>query len=219
MSFQGSAGDVEIVLVGSNFFAVIFSKRPYLATSLTVMLCLPLGYVAAMAFEEQTHEIPQERTVGRQEQAVDSKLMSRESERGRVPADPGSRLGMLERIAAAGIDELPELSREIYEGSGLTTFYLREALIDCWIEVDSQKGWTFFLGEKAKEGRTRYTSVTHEYCGRWALVDPDSALAAAQGINDEEARKSATISIGSSLSSHSPVDYFRLLSGPDRAQF
>lgn len=190
------------------------SKSHFFTSSLIVVVCVPLGYVAAMAFETPKPDKIQATKVEQSGVGEGSETKTVVHERGRRKAKPGSRLELVERIAVAGIDELLDLSREILGDSSLVDLSARVALFDRWIELDAERGWEIVQEEMAgQEEEGRHSLAVSIYSGRWALVDPDSVFVASQGIDEENLRKRAMGGIANSLSSYRPADFFRLFQG------
>ncbi len=131
---------------------------------------------------------------------------------------PPPLLGSLERISASGLEALPALWREMLAGGD--NIPLRMALVDRWIELDPEDGFAFFTETEAEWEGTILNGVVPEYCGRWALVDPERALEAAKSITGFGPSAGFSIrAVAAALARDRPGDLFRLLAVPGQSRW
>ena len=117
------------------------------------------------------------------------------------------RLATLDRIANIGLDELPDLVRELV-AARVDQHDVADLLpaIDRWVELDPAGGFEFFSSQFPD--RPDVILVTR-FSVQWALVDAAAAIEAAKQSSNSGLSQDCLYQIVTKLASERPAEYFK----------
>ncbi len=117
----------------------------------------------------------------------------------------GTQLRLLARIGSASRADMVALSQELF--SGKPDPYTVSLLWERWLELDPEGGFHALLAGELT-GEDRMTQVWG-YLGKWAVKDPDTAIARALALPEKYDQTVAFSRIVNALVTTRPADFFQ----------